>query len=310
VKVALVVCILITLTAPAVFATSEVGRGPKSWDFAPLLYYDRVVRGTVVSSSLTAVSGNDLGMYPPDLRAKVGDMKITVVRVALDVSEVLRGPSSAAADTFLATGDIAESLDAYSEGVEVLVCMKYHPLLRTYYQGSSYGVYMRAGSDWCSLQTAHGHRIFGDEEIRAKIASMDIDHVASDAELVVEGIVEALAESEIFGPDSSRAGIVALTFKVASVKKGTFADDTVVVKAIINGFYLPVSSTHVPRSFAVGQRWLCFLKKNELGWFPFAGTNGLLRIEGDGFIYDERVPFWCSREQVAKAIADTQAASR
>jgi hypothetical protein len=259
---------------------------------------------------MVKIGAADLSMYPPDLRASVGNPKISVVSVTMNVTEVLRGAPSAPVDSFLAMGDIFESLGAYANGVEVLVCMKYHPVLRTYCQGSSYGIYRRVASGWRSLETARGRRTFADAEIRSKIDSMDIDHVASEAELIVEGTIDAVAESEFFGPDSSSAGMVTVTLKVASVEKGSFAGDAVVVKTLVNGMYLPEWRKHVPQFYTVGQHWLCFLKKNEVGWYPFAGTNGLLRIEDDGFVYDERVPFWYSRERVAKAIADARAAKR
>ena len=307
---ALALCVVTTLTASIALGTSEIVRDPKSWDFAPLLYSDRIVRATVVSVSLIEVPSSDLWMDPPELRAQLGERKVPVLQAAVRVREVLRGPMTTPEgnDTLLVWDNAIEVV--LPIGREVLLCEYFHRDLKAYYQAGSYGRYVRKGKQWLSEQTARGQRRFSDEEIRAKIASMDIDHVASDAELIVEGIVESFAESDFVGPDSSVAGMITITFKVASVEKGTLADDVIVVKTLVNGLYLPEWRKHVPESYAVGQRWLCFLKKNDVGWYPFAGTNGLLRIEHDGLVYDERVPFWYSREQVAKAIADAQSAKR
>ena len=296
-----VVLLLTTMAASVAHATSEIVRDPKSWDFAPLLYSDRIVRGTVVSKSRIEILSSDLWMDPPERR--MGEFKTPVLQTVVCVHEVLRGPITPLEenDTLLVWDEPVRVV--LPIGVEVVLCESFHSGLKTYYQAGSYGRYVRKEKSWASERTARGQRTFTDEEIRTKIASMDIDHVASEAELIVEGTIDSVAESDYFGPDSSIAGMVTLTFKVVSVEKGQFSDDVIVMKALMNGMYLPEWRKHVPQSYSVGQHWLCFLKKNEVGWHPFAGTNGLLRIEGDGYIYDERVPFWYSREQVAKAMS-------
>ncbi len=290
----------------AALASGEVIRDPGAWDFAPLLYYDRIISGTVHSASVTEISAADLSMYPPELRAKIGDPKITVVRVAFQVREVLRGPSAPGQQEFLAVGDVGQALDAYKSGAELLVCMKYHPLLTTYYQGSSYGVYRREGGAWKSLNTARGERSFGDLEIREKISSMDLKSVVAEAELIVDGEIENVDTTTVLGPDKSSAEMLTLTIRIRSVKKGAFPNDVIQVKGITRGMYLPTWRKHMPHSMVAGQRWLCFLKKNELGWYPFAGANGLLRESDGSYIYDERVQFWYSRDKVVKAISDVE----
>ncbi len=302
--------ILAGFVPSTVLATSEIVRDPKSWDFAPLLYYDRVVRGTVISASLTDVGSADLSMFPPWLRATAGNPKVTVVSVTMKISEILRGPLGLENGSFLAVGDIAEALDVYQAGSELLVCMKYHPLLKVYCQGSDYGIYMRDGTAWTSMMTARGQRTFSDGDVRAKIASMDLEHVASTAELIVKGEVQSVDTTEVAGPDGSTAEMLTVTLNVQSAEKGSFDDDAIQVKALVSGMYLPAWRKHVPTSFVKGQQWLCFLQKNEVGWYPFAGTNGFLRVSESGYIYDDRVPFWYSPEKVAAAIIQAQGEER
>lgn len=302
--------ILLAIVPTPVLATSEIVRDPSAWDFAPLLYYDRVVRGTVISASLTQVGSADLSMFPPELRATAGNMKVTVVSVTIKISEVLRGPQDLENGVFLAVGDIAEALDVYQAGSELLVCMKYNPLLKVYYQGSDYGIYMRDGTAWTSMKTARGQRTFSDGDVRARIASMDLEPVALAAELIVKGEVRSVDTTEVAGPDGSTAEMLTVTLNVQSVEKGSFDNDSIQVKALVSGMYLPAWRKHVPTSFAKGQQWLCFLQKNEVGWYPFAGANGFLRISEAGYVYDDRVPFWNSPEKVASAITRAQGEMR
>lgn len=297
----------LTLGAPGtILAESEVVRDPSAWDFAPLLYYDRVVCGTVISTSYASVSTADLHMDPPDRRATWGDFKAHAIRVTMQVHEVLRGIATANVDTFLVLYDSGNN-PLYPTGGEMVVCLKYHPFLKTYIQGSRYGRYRRAGEDWKSERTARGERTFTDAELRSKIAAVDVDHVAMEAELIIDAIVESADTSDFYGPDSSAAEMLTVTFKIQSIQKGSFPGEMIEMKGLMSGMYLPAWRKHIPRSFVAGQRWMCFLKKNDVGWYPFAGTNGLLRIENEVLIYDDRVPFWHSKQYVDRAIAKARA---
>lgn len=291
-------------------AGSEIVRDPNAWDFAPLLYYDRVVCGKVTSASITEIGAADLTMDPPELRAKAGNPPITVVRVSMNVSEVLRGTQELGEQSFLVVGNVGEALDIYKSGAELLTCLKYHPLLKVYCQTSSYGIYMKDGSAWTSKVTARGQRTFSDRDIRTRISSVDLENVASAAELIIKGKVQAVATSEVTGPDGSTAEMLTIQLNVQSVEKGSFSDDVIEVKALVSGMYLPAWRKHVPTSFAKGQQWLCFLQRNEVGWYPFAGTNGMLEIVEGKYIYDNRVPFWHSPEKVSASITQAQGERR
>lgn len=284
-------------------ATIEIVRDPKAWDFAPLLYSDLVVRGTVTSLSETEVLISDLWMDASELRSKLPPWKTKLVSVTLQVTEVLRGNILSGEQTFLVWDETSEAHSAYTVGAEMLICSYYHRVLKMYYQTTAYGRYARDGLNWRTEQTIRGQRTFTDADLRAKISSMELREVVSNAELIVEGVVESVKKTTVFGPDSSSAELTMITMRVGTTRKGAFADDAITVNALTGGLYLPAWATHVPQSFEPGQRWLCFLKRNEMGWYPFAGTNGLLRIEKNAYVYDERVPFWHSKGQVERAIA-------
>lgn len=295
---------LVLLAPRSASATIEVVRDPNAWDYAPLLYSDRVLRGTVLAISLTEVSVNAL-YHSVETPPNGSDFKVTRIVVTLRVLEVLRGAVFLDDAAFLVVDDVSEANQAYAIGNEMVVCMKYHRFLATYYQTGPYGRYLREGKEWHSEKTPRGQRSFTDAHLREQIKSMDLSHVSAEAELILQGRVRSVVESAVYGPDSVAANMVTVRLEIETVQKGTFAHDEIEVVGLTSGLYLPAWRKHIPRSFAIGQLWLCFLKKNEVGWYPFAGVNGLLRIEGNSLVYDERVAFWYSKKQVEAAIAET-----
>ena len=302
---AVLVCALLGATPTG--AGIEIVRDPSAWDYAPLLYSDLVVRGSISSLSEADVSTADLWMDPPERRAKVPDMKRTMLFVSIDVAEVLRGPAVPSKQTFLVWDDLAEAKRAYRIGNEMIVCGYHHSILNTYYQTTPYGRYLREGDGWRTEETSRGRRLFADSELRAKISSMALSIVAGEADLIVQGVIQSVAKGTVYGPDSTSAELVSIDVRIEVVKKVRVDGDVVTVVALTRGLYLPAWRAHVPRDYAIGQRWLCFLKRNEFGWFPFAGTNGFLRVEQDGYVYDERTPYWLSKDRIESAITEASA---
>ena len=139
---------------------------------------------------------------------------------------------------------------------------------------------------------------------------MEPERVAADAELVLIGTVESVRKSDMIGPDSSWAEQVVLSMKVEKVRKGHFEDQTIDIVMLTRGFYLPAWRKPVPTDYSVGQRWLCFVKRNEVGWYPFAGSNGLFRIQESQLVYDDTVPFWHDMKEVDHMIQSADAGNR
>jgi hypothetical protein len=301
-----VVAFLLTITASSLAsATTEVVRDPKAWDYAPLWYSDRIVRGPVVSTSYDRVSLSDLWNDSPEVRAtRLPNDTIPVVRVAIRVDEVLRGPALPLGQEYAFLAWDMQGI--FPIGLEMVVCLYQHPVLKAYHQASAYGRYVRKRKNWVSEDTPRGRRSFSDADMRGKIASMDLHHVATEAELVFEGDIDSVAWSDFVAPDSTSAALVTLDFRVRSVHKGAHAGEAIQVKALGEGMYLPEWRKHIPPSLEAGQRWICFLRKNEIGWYPFAGTNGWFRVSGDSLIYDERVRFWHSPQEVREAARRAQ----
>lgn len=277
----------------AVCASDEIVRDPSAWDFAPLRYADVVVRGKVQSVELTEVLYSDLWSNPVS-----SNERAVLVEVALDVEEVLRGPAIEGHWSFIVWDDADAVRTFYADSDEVLICAYYHPRLDRYYQSSAYGRYSQRAGAWHSEMTPRGQRALRESEIRDVIEAASLRAVAASAELVIDAVIQSIEIKEIVGPDGAPAEFVQLVMRIERVRKGQYPTDTIVVSAITRGLYMPTWRAHVPRDYGVGQKWLCFLKKGEVGWYPFAGTNGFLRVETDHYLYDERVRYWQSQKDV------------
>jgi len=297
-RLSLVLVLLICISARS-RAVTEVIRDPNAWDYAPLQYSDVVVRGTVSAVSDSAVTSNDFWMNPQFAKPT---SKTMVSVVKLNVVETLRGPKVPQQWSFIVwQEDPSDPARAYVVGKEMLICASVHPGLGFYYHAGFYGRYTRDGDSWESGPTARGDRRFTDIALRTKVEEMSIETVASEAELVFTGTVASIAKSTLQGADGTTSEQLTIRFNVEEVAKGADVRSIDVV-VLSGGMYLPAWAKHVPEKVDVGQRWLCFVKKNAVGWYPFAGSNGFFRVESGHLIYDNRVPFWHNKSSVERVI--------
>ncbi len=275
----------------------------KEWNFDPLLYYELVVKGQIIQVRSGDVSSNDLFSLAAEWDTKRPQFRTQVKYVTLNVSHVLRGPAVTDVTIVVPLPMFLKEYDTrYVVGDTVLLCAIYHRRLGSYYLKDPHGKYIFRNGEWVCEGIPEGTRAFSDEALRAKVKEMDIETVTKDAELIVIGTVTSYTKERIAVEDSIKATLVTVNLQVDEVKKGVLDGDEVVVKMIPRGAYWPAWRKPVPKQMAVGQKWLAFLKRNEFGWYPFAGTNGLLRAEGEELIYDERVPFWHTKQEIEQLI--------
>ncbi len=287
---------------PNVVASSEL-MSPGEWDFTPLLYYELVVTGQITQARSGDVSSNDLFSLAAEWETKGPQFRTQVKYVTLNVSHVLRGPAVNDVTIVVPLPMFLKEYDTrYVVGDTVLMCAIYHRRLGSYYLKDPHGKYIFRNGEWACEGIPEGTRAFSDEALRAKVKEMDIETVTKDAELIVIGTVKSYTKERITVEDSIKATLVTVNLQVDEVKKGVLDGGEVVVKMMPRGAYRPAWRKLVPKQMAVGQKWLAFLKRNEIGWYPFAGMNGLLRIEGEELIYDERVPFWHTKKEIEQLI--------
>ena len=267
------------------------------WDYGALKSSDLVARGTVVAVVPGEVLSSDFWS-----EARRTEATERVGFVTISVEEVLRGPTVDGDFRFMVHRSPEEVRIVFSVGSEVLVALFYHPRLHVYYQALYSSRFFRSESEWLAGPTLLEERLFSDEELRQQLRETAIETVADDAELVVEGVIESVAESIISGADGSSARLVTITLVVENVGKGSLPKSPLQIVALTRGAYWPEWRKRVPKNYSTGQRWLCFLRHNEQGWYPFAGSNGLFQIVDGKLIYAERVEYWHTKASVDEII--------
>ena len=113
-----------------------------------------------------------------------------------------------------------------------------------------------------------------------------VEYMSKEAEVIVRGIIEDVRESYETSYSGEEYQLQNVTLAVKSVLKGDIDEDVLAIKMILKGQYNPVWRTKVPEMNR-GEEWYAFLKCNDnIGYYPFAGVNGLFRVEGDMLIRD------------------------
>jgi hypothetical protein len=93
---------------------------------------------------------------------------------------------------------------------------------------------------------------------------------------------------------------------VESVLKGTYAQKEIEFSMLVEGAP-PNWSVPVPLAASKGERWIVFLKEEEGQLVPFAGLNGMLRVDGSQLIYDSAVDYGMTRKQLMAVVEATEA---
>ena len=293
----LLVAGIVCLQSTQVCATGEMILDSRGWNFYPLEFGHLVVTGEVEEIRADQIPRGDLFMDPPEVPERLRSTPINVQRVRLRVFEVLRGDLGGRTELTLVVPSFNDSRYAVGDTVALGLC--YHPVLHEYYLQSRFGKYVRRDSAWlCSVPP--GERKLSDPELRAMVAATDIEHVTRDAELILVGRVRASRETkESF--EGEVAVVRRVSFDVLRILKGEAIGDTVSVAMIRAGSYVPAWRKTVPGEFKPGETWYLYLKRGEIGWYPFAGSNGMLLLQDNHLVYDERgfrIEYWRSKAEV------------
>lgn len=286
-----VVCLLVGWSNP--FCRAEPERIGLSW-YDPLVYTDLVVRATVEDRTFDQVTRADY-LGP----GRTGDHPMMMVQIVARIDEVLKG--SYHGDTVKFAG---LPLIPLRVGQEYVLCLRYKEHLK--------GGMFDAGDGTASFVLSEGMaKRVGDnttltyDEIRSITQSASIESVARSADLIVVGRVVGLHDHKHVEADG-RGKIWECTVEVDSLLKGTLEGRQVAFQFIRTGLYAPPWRTHIPPGIDIGQTWYLFLKKTEIegrmSFYPFAGSNGMLKIQGDRLIYDFGIDFPYNRSEVDQIV--------
>jgi hypothetical protein len=261
----------------------------------PLIWSHLVVRGVVIETSVRSMPVREFlpgSQVDPSGRVDVRSIRVLVL-------EVLKGKF--ASDVLEVWDDEDYCGDCVGDGDAVVVCADFAPYILTgaYRVSGARNFYLEHDGHWIRADTRLGVILPppGAEnsapldvttsapaeltlaQIRERVAEASPRTLARQADIVAVGTILAVEDSTTIPPL-----IVKVAMDVESVMKGRSVERlTFYVSRGRSFFDKNVFTQDIP---AVGQRWCVFLRRQGHLLLPFAGSNGLLRIEGSRMIVD------------------------
>jgi hypothetical protein len=189
----------------------------------------------------------------------------------------------------------------YQSGEEVILCLHYDPKIigDKYRLWGDAGSFVKRGETW---QVRDGSASVSPIDIQALAQSVEPRPLVKDADAVILGTVEELdvREFDCGFPITCIADYA--TFRVTRGWKGPSSGDTILVRALRRGTNLPWFAPVPP--LAVGEEYLMFLKRDDVGYYPYVGFNGFLKVQGEKLIMNGYVEYRLSSSRMLVAIQE------
>jgi hypothetical protein len=289
---------MVAVGATLALAISPARVSADAWSYRDeMLYTDLVVRGIVQKTEGMRVPVQDY--MPGDPRP---DVTIPVSVVTLQVLEVLKGHHKGAMLTFVVPGgepgspvglaDLSYDLAPGEEEVFSLVFWK--PMRGgSYMLRSDLGRWDRSAGKWVNREDAAVS--VSKDEINAMVEPGQPAEMFRNADLVVVGTIEGIHPEK-----RGAATVETVSVRVVESWKGE-AGGTVDFQAVSKGGFDLAWWRPVPK-LSRGEQWVFFLKKLDGGYFPFAGTNGLLRVVDGRLLQNNAIDYGVSKEELKQRL--------
>jgi hypothetical protein len=265
--------------------------GVESYD--PLQHSHLIVRGIVTDIRQERSSFGKWGIVPQGSPQSSVPMQVT--KVFVTISDLLKGT--------WAEDNVAFALSLQGEDVlfgldqEFIICGKWQGRSDggVFVTGSHLGVYRKEGFSWVrrvmDVAITPAETLTNDQVIQ-RIRQSSLGNVTHAADVIARGTIIAAWESSYDAGSGLVGAMRHYKLRVADALKGIVSEEYVeFVVPRIDVSYVPKWYRDVPRGIGTQQEWLVFLRRDERGMYPFAGTNSLLKVEGEELIYDMAVKY-------------------
>ena len=270
------------------------------WPKKAALYSDLIVRGETISvEDATVPWDNNL---PPTGR----EGKFGVTLIGVKIREIIKGTYPDAEIRAVLYGnhrfDNLRNTYDYRLGEEVIFCLRYDACVMggVYILGGDQFSIVKRGKVWMPRDGSDKGNI--PKEIAYYVRLTEPRQMASDADAVVMGSIEAVDPRREFdcGFDFMCKADYAIV-RVTTAWKGASAGEEILVRALWIGaanldWYAPVPP------LAVGQTYLMFLKRDDVGFYPFIGFNGFLEVNGERLLANQYVQYPLSTSKMLREI--------
>jgi len=306
--IAITMSIVLNAGLSRIISAAEV---PRTVD-EMFLYADMVVRCSILEVNSTArVPYNDL--IPLSGRDDNPLMPVTILTVR--IHSVLRGEPAGDEMEILAFGGThavdrdtrgpivhygAHTMD-HEVGDELLVPLEYLAEVRggMYLLLTDPGQFRNVNGAFQNKQVPP--RIVTVDEIRLLLGEAALSRVLENATVGLEGTVLEIQREQLEGR-YRRNEIAYVTMQTEDVFKGAPGDGTIEFRMITRGTDDPIR--RVVPDMQVGEDWIVFLVRDDTGYFPAAGANGMFQIIDDRIVRNNRVELKGAEKKQLHAIIE------
>jgi len=253
-----------------------------------MIYEDCVVEGVVLSVKWEKIPYKDFfhDVTHPYLLSK--KQKFGVFE--FEVKKKLIGNLNSSKITLYSFNNYENWLSDIEEGYRYIFSLRHH-----IYKGVVYGImgglkcrFLIKGDTFLRgrksdpIQTGRVSDLYkAIDEIKRK---RSIDTITDEAELIVRGRVKERWTTDDTLSSGLNKNIEKIRLSVDEYLKGNLEDDEVEFSVIYMATYNPFWKSRFPE-VTPGEEWLVFLKwAEEPGYYPFAGVNGMFKVEGDKLV--------------------------
>lgn len=224
----------------------------------------------------------------------------TVVRI--DVQSVLKGIWADQTLDAVLEGTVGSPCTChvydYEPGQDVIFCVDIEPqdgdICHLWVSTKSF--VFRDGQ-WMSRD----RKIVSIDDIQRELARLELGQIACDADAALVGTVVNAQEVE-FDCDGWRSCVAeSISVRVDEAWKGVARGEIIPVRAIRIGtnldWWAPMQEVQT------GQRYLMLLKRDDVGYYPFVGFNGFLKVRGDELVVNQDVIYPVSKADALRILA-------
>ncbi|MBD3425219.1 MAG: hypothetical protein GF417_12350 [Candidatus Latescibacteria bacterium] len=290
--------------------------------YESIIYEDYVVQGVIESINMKWILHEEYNPYitHPALLGK----KTQIVEINFNIDKVLIGALDKKKITLVGKNQTAGGMTSFllelKEGDRMIIPIKYlnkgeyksgNKYLLVGWNSSRFLItenYFKRGLKSDPIQTGKMEDLYkAIEEIKEKRSITDI---AQEAELIARGtVINKRTTNDTLQSGTSKE-IVKIQLDDFECLKGKLNGDMLEFSIIYMSRYNPPWKMRVPLHINSGEDWLVFLKwAEEPGYYPFAGLNGMFKIEDNKLIRDNRIVIKKDLKEVKSIIMEAKAGS-
>ena len=296
----LITVLVVTFAMAAVFVAGAANKYPQEYLIKDVRDSELIVEGVVTAVGSSQVPADQVFAH----KSASESFPVTTIEVSID--NVLKGKWDIKTVTAVLTGNpdlgtfhAGVSYD-YEPGESVVLCLHFDPNMMggVYRLYGDAGSFVKRGTKWTTRGRQSEELTMTD--MNRELAAAAPGSMVTAADAVVLGSVEQVDRKEFDCGCPLTCIADYVTVRVLQSWKGPENGVSILVRALRRGTNLPWYAP-VPL-MNEGEPYLMFLKRDSVGFYPFIGFNGFLKVDGDELIMNGHVQHPMSRAKMFAAI--------